>query len=96
MTAEWNECVVKAREAVERALSVGDTYVDQFEKLLGLNFNARKRLNRLLYWLDIDSEVFERMSDEEQADHLHMKNEVLAIRDILRGKERADGEVGSK
>ena len=91
MTAEWNDCVVKAQEAVEKALSVGDTYVDQFEKLLELNFNARKRLNRLLYWLDIDSEVFERMSDQQQADHLHMKNEVQAIMNILRGKEKADG-----
>ena len=91
MTAEWDECVEKAREAVERALSVGDTYVDQFDRLLGLNFNARMRLNRLLYWLDIDREIFERMSNEEQAYHLHMQNEVQAIMNILRGKEKADG-----
>lgn len=91
MTAEWDGCVEKAREAVERALSVGDTYVDQFERLLGLNFNARKRLNRLLYWLDIDRETFEKLSDQAQADHLHMQNEVQAIMNILRGKEKADG-----
>ena len=91
MTAEWDEYVEKAREAVERALSVGDTYVDQFERLLGLNFNARKRLNRLLYWLDIDREAFEKLSDQAQADHLHMQNEVRAIMNILRGKEKADG-----
>ena len=91
MTAEWDECVEKAREAVERALSVGDTYVDQFDSLLQQNLNARKRLNKLLYWLNIDNETFENLSDQEQADHLHMQNEVLAIRDILRGKEKADG-----
>ena len=91
MTAEWDECVVKAQKAVEEALSVGDTYVDQFEKLLERNFNARKRLNRLMYWLDMDRETFENLSDQEQADHLHMQNEVQAIMDILRGKEKADG-----
>ena len=91
MTAEWNEYVVKAQKAVEMALSVGDTYVDQFEKLLELNFNARMRLNKLLHWLDMDRETFEKLSDQEQADHLHMQNEVQEIRDILRGKEQSDG-----
>ena len=90
MTAEWNEYVVKAQEAVERVISVGDTYVDQFEKLMLRNLDAQKRLNKLLYWLDVDSEVFERMSDQEQADHLHMQNEVRAIKDILLGKEKSD------
>jgi len=90
MTAEWNEYVVKAQEAVERVISVGDTYVDQYEELMQRHFNAQTRLNKLLYWLDVDSEVFERMSDQEQADHLHMQNEVQAIKDILLGKEKAN------
>ena len=85
MTTKWDDCVAKAQEAMERALSVGDTYVDQCEKLLGRNLDARVRLNRLLYWLNMDRETFEKLSDQEQADHLHMQNEVRAIRDILRG-----------
>ena len=91
MTAKWDDCVAKAQEAVERALSVGDTYVDQYEKLLELNLNARVRLNRLSYWLNMDRETFEKLSDQEQADHLHMQKEVRAIRGILRGEEKADG-----
>ncbi len=91
MTAEWDGCVEKAREAVERALSVGDTYVDQFEKLMLRNLDAQKRLNKLLYWLDIDSEMFEKMSHGEKANHRHMQNEVQAIKDILMGREKADG-----
>ena len=90
MTAEWNEYVVKAQEAVEKVISVGDTYVDQYEKLLLRNLDARKRLNKLLYWLDMDGEAFENLSYGEKADHLHMQEEVQAIKDILLGKEKSD------
>ena len=91
MTAEWNEYVVKAQKAVEKVLSVGDTYVDQYEKLLLRNLDARKRIDKLLYWLDMDGEAFENLSYGEKADHLHMQNEVQAIKDILLGEEKADG-----
>ena len=91
MTAEWKEYEVKAQEAVEKVLSVGDTYVDQYEKLLLRNLDARKRIDKLLYWLDMDGEAFENLSYGEKADHLHMQNEVQAIKDILLGEEKADG-----
>lgn len=88
MTAEWDEYVVKAQKAVKKALSVGDTYVDQFEKLTMRHHDAQKRLNKLLYWLDIDSEMFEKMSHGEKAEHLYMQKEVQAIKDILMGREK--------
>ena len=91
MTAEWNEYVVKAQEAVERVISVGDTYVDQFEDLFKRSLDARKRIDKLLYWLDMDGEAFENLSYGEKADHLHMQKEVQAIKDILLGKENKDG-----
>jgi len=91
MTAEWNEYVVKAQEAVEKVLSVGDTYVDQFEVMFERSVEAQKRIHKLLYWLDMDRETFERMSEQEQADHMHIMEEVQGIKDALLGKEKADG-----
>ena len=91
MTAEWDEYVRKAQGSLNKVLSVGDTYVDQYEKLLLRNLDARKRIDKLLYWLDMDGEAFENLSYGEKADHLHMQNEVQAIKDILLGEEKADG-----
>ena len=91
MTAEWDEYVVKAQKAVEKALSVGDTYVDQFEKLTMRHHDAQKRLNKLLHWLDIDDELWDMLTPMEKADHRHMQKEVQAIKNILLGKEKTDG-----
>ena len=91
MTAEWDEYVRKAQGSLNKVLSVGDTYVDQYEELFKRSLDARKRIDKLLYWLDMDSETFENLSYGERADHRHMQNEVQAIKDILLGKERADG-----
>ena len=39
---------------------------------------AKERLRKLAYWLDTDIEIIERMTQMEQADHLHMVREVNA------------------
>ena len=91
MGDEWDEYAVKAQKAVKKALSVGDTYVDQFEKLTMRHQDAQKRLSKLLHWLDIDDELWDMLTPIEKADHRHMQKEVKAIKDILLGKEKSNG-----
>jgi len=90
MGDEWDEYVAKAQKAFEKVLSVGDTYVDQFVKLAIRHSEAKKRINKLLYWLDIDDEVWDMLTPMEKSDHLHMQKELKAIKDILLGKGKSD------
>lgn len=39
---------------------------------------AKERLRNLAYWLDIDIEIIERMTEMDRVDHFHMVREVNA------------------
>ena len=47
---------------------------------------AMCRLHELKYWLDMDQELFDLMTDQQQADHKHVKTAVDGIIWALRGE----------
>ena len=47
---------------------------------------AMSRLIKLKYWLDMDQELFDTMTYEQQAEHKHVQAEVDGIISVMKGE----------
>jgi hypothetical protein len=49
--------------------------------------DALEQLSKLQYWLDMDQELFDRMTEEQQADHTYVQTAVDGIIGALKGEK---------
>jgi hypothetical protein len=72
------------RAGMQKMREVGQVRIEELEATL---FKALERTKKLLYWLDIDDEFWESLTDMEKADHRHMQSEVTSIKCIMTGDD---------